>query len=91
MRDKIYTLLSKLYGIIMSIAFIAGFIPVIPFILAIIIGGSTGERIALFMYNKIYPVAFMLASAAVLVGLLAMYVKQEQALSVHSLTADDDD
>ncbi len=91
MRDKIHTLLSKLYGIVMSIAFIIGFLPVIPFVIALIIGGPVGEKISLFMYDKVYPIAFILASVAVLIGLLAMYVKQEQALSVHSLTIDDDD
>ena len=91
MRDKIYTILAKLYGIVMSIAFIIGFVPVIPFIVALVIGGPAGEKISLFMYDKVYPVAFILASVAVLIGLAAMYVKQEQALSVHSLTIDDDD
>ena len=57
--------------------------------IALVIGGPAGEKISLFMYDKVYPVAFILASVAVLIGLAAMYVKQEQAMSVHSLTIDD--
>ena len=53
MKDKIYNLLNKIYGVSMVIAFFAGFLPVIPFIVAIVIGGAAGESISLFMYNKI--------------------------------------
>lgn len=84
MKDKIYNLLNKIYGGAMMVAFFTGFIPVIPFIIAIIIGGTTGEAIALFMYNKVYPFSFVVASVAVLIGLLAMYIRGEKSLSVES-------
>lgn len=84
MKDKIYNLLNKIYGVSMVIAFFAGFLPVIPFIVAIVIGGAAGESISLFMYNKIYPVAFIMASVAVVTGLAAMYIRGEKGLSVES-------
>lgn len=85
MREKIYNILNKAYGIVMSIAFWGGLIPLIPFIAAIIIGGETGEAISLFLYKQYYPWIIALASIAVLIGLIAMYVGKKEALSTKSL------
>lgn len=84
MKEKLYNVLNKIYGGAMLFAFFTGFIPVIPFIIAIVIGGTAGEAIALFMYNKVYPVSFTVASVSVLVGLVAMYIRGEKSLSVES-------
>ena len=84
MKNKLYTVLNKIYGFSMIFAFFLGFLPVIPFVIAILIGGSMGESISLFMYNKVYPIAFVMASVAVVVGLIAMYIRGEKSLSVES-------
>lgn len=86
MRDKIYDVMSKLYGILMSIAFWGGLLPLLPFIAAIIIGGPVGEAIALFLYKKFYPWVIALASIAVIIGLIAMYIGGKEALSSKSLS-----
>jgi hypothetical protein len=74
MREKIYSILNKIYGVTMMIAFFAGLLPALPLIGAVIIGGSTGEAICLFIYKQYYPWVIALAAASVLVGLIAMYV-----------------
>ena len=76
MREKIYTFLNRLYGLMLTVSFFGGILPLIPFIVAIIIGGPTGEAIALFLYKQFYPWIIALATIAVLVGLVAHYVKQ---------------
>ncbi|MBO5364240.1 MAG: hypothetical protein J6A56_02085, partial [Clostridia bacterium] len=76
MREKIYNILNKLYGIVMFIGFFAGIIPVIPFVFAICIGGPTGEAISLFLADQFYPVVIAIASIAVLIGVVAMYVNK---------------
>ena len=86
MREKIYNALGKVYGIAMSIAFWGGVIPLLPFLLAIGIGGETGEAIALFLSKKYYPCVIALASFAVLIGLAAMYIGKIEALSTKSFT-----
>lgn len=86
MRDKIYNVMSKIYGIVMSVAFWGGLLPLLPFIVAIIIGGPTGEAIALFLYKQYYPWVIALASIAVIIGLIAMYVGKKEALSSKSLS-----
>ena len=82
MRKKIYDILKKVYGVIMAVAFWSGILPLIPFIIAIIIGGSTGEAIALFLYKEFYPWVIALASVAVIIGLISMYVGKKEGLSV---------
>ncbi len=84
MREKIFNAMKKVYGIVMSIAFWGGVIPLIPFIAAICIGGSTGESISLFLYKQYYPWVIALASIAVIIGLIAMYIGKVEALSTKS-------
>jgi len=91
MRKKIYDILHKIYGILMTISFFAGILPIIPFIIAVIIGGSTGEAIALFLYNEYYKWVILGASVSVLVGLVAMYVGKEEGLSVKSVGKKNDE
>lgn len=84
MREKVYNALKKAYGIIMSIAFWGGIIPLIPFIAAICIGGTTGEAISLFLYKQYYPWVIALASIAIIIGLIGLYVGKIEALSTKS-------
>ncbi len=85
MREKIYCFLNKLYGITMFIGFFAGILPVIPFIVAICIGGPVGEAIAVFLAKEFYPVVIAIASFAILIGVVAMYVNKKEGFSVKEL------
>ena len=69
----------------MSIAFWGGIIPLVPFIIAIIIGGETGQAVSTFLYDKYYPWVSALASIAVVIGLIGMYIGGKEALSAKSL------
>ena len=89
MRQKIYNILNKIYGIMMSISFFGGFIPVIPFIIAIIVGGEFGENLSIFLYSKFYPVIIVIGSIAIIIGLVAMYVGKIESLSVKKISSDD--
>lgn len=85
MRIKIYNFLTKAYGIIMTVSFFAGFLPIIPFIIALFIGGQTATAICEFLYNDYYVWVIAGASVAVLIGLVAMYVGKKEGLSVKSV------
>ena len=74
MKTKIYDILNKAYGITMMISFFAGLLPLIPFIVAIIIGGDIATNISTFLYVQYYPWVIALASVSVLIGLIATYV-----------------
>ncbi len=88
MRNKIYKVLNTIYGVMMSVSFFAGFLPLIPFIIAIIIGGDAGEAIAVFLQKDYYPWVIIIGSLSLVVGLIAMYVGKLEALSVKRVSAD---
>ncbi|MBQ7038197.1 MAG: hypothetical protein IJN61_03705 [Clostridia bacterium] len=88
MRQKIYKVLNTLYGILMSASFFAGFLPLIPFLVAIIIGGDAGESMAVFLSKQYYPWVIIVGSIALVIGLIAMYVGKLEALSVKKVSAD---
>ena len=74
MRENVYKFLNRMYGIMMTVSFFGGIIPVIPFVLAIIIGGEFGERLVLFLYTHYYPRVIIVGSLAIIVGYVAMHI-----------------
>ena len=86
MKEKIYNVLNRTYGICMMVSFFAGGLPIIPFIIAVIIGGQTGEAIATFLYKSYYPWVIVLASVSIVIGVVAMYVKKQHDFSLKSLS-----
>ena len=74
MREKIYNVLNKIYGAILIVSFFAGVLPLIPFVVAVIIGGSTGEAISVFIFDKYYPWVIAASAISVFIGWIAMYI-----------------
>lgn len=89
MRLKIYNVLNKTYGILMTISFFAGIIPLFPFIFAIIVGGSLGESISIFLYKQFYPCVILIGSIAIIIGLIAMYIGKIEGLSVKKVSTEE--
>ena len=91
MRQKIYKILNKIYGVMMTISFFAGILPLIPFVIAIIIGGDIGANISTFLYKQFYPWVITIGSMSILVGLVAMYVGKLEGLSVKKVSTEPED
>ncbi|MBO5213881.1 MAG: hypothetical protein J6B86_03825 [Clostridia bacterium] len=77
MRDKVFAVLNKIYGVLMSVSFFGGLLPLIPFVIAMILGGTAGEAISVFLYKQYYPWVIAFASISVLIGLIATYVEKK--------------
>lgn len=88
MRKKVFDVLNRIYGVLMFVSFFAGFLPIIPFIVAIIVGGSVGEAISVFIYKQYYPWVIIIGSIAIIFGLIAMYVGKLQGLTVKKVTTE---
>ena len=73
---KFSEILTKIYGILMTVSFFGGIVPLIPYVIAMIIGGPTGETIAVFLYKQVYPWIIALGSVAVLIGMVDVYVEK---------------
>ena len=89
MRQKIYNVLNKLYGVIMTASFFLGALPLIPFTVALIIGGNTATSIMTFIGTYYYPYVIAAAALAIIIGWIAMYVGKKEGLSVKSLDKKD--
>lgn len=87
MRKKIFNVLNKIYGILMSVSFFGGVLPLIPFIFAMIVGGELGETIAVFLSKQYYPWVIIAGSVAIVFGLVAMYVGKLEGLSIKNVSA----
>lgn len=87
MRKKIFDILNKLYGILMTISFFAGLLPLFPFLFSLIVGGPLAQTISVFLYEQYYPWVIIIGSIAIVIGLIAMYVGKLESLSVKSVGA----
>lgn len=69
----------------MFVSFFAGFFPIVPFIIAIIIGGDTGSAIYEIFFLDYFPWVIALGSLSIMVGLIAMYIGKIEDLSLKSM------
>ena len=88
MRETIFKIANKIYGVLMTLSFFGGILPLIPFIIALIVGGETGEAISLFLYEEFYPWVIIAGSIALVIGLFAMYLGKLEGLSIKNVSAD---
>ena len=63
------------------ISLFAGGLTFFGYLAALIIGGDTAVAICSFIYEKIIPVIIYLSTSMVILGLLAMYLNGETALT----------
>lgn len=92
MREKLFKICNTAYGVLMTASFFGGVLPLIPYIVAMIIGGGdggVGESIANFLYNDYYPWVILAGSVAVVIGLIAMYIGKLEGLSVKSVSTNE--
>lgn len=88
MREKIFKIANKIYGVLMTLSFFGGILPLIPFIVALCIGGETGEAISVFLYDQYYPWVIIAGSVALVIGLFAMYLGKLEGLSIKNVSID---
>ena len=78
---KIANVLKTVFGYGIMIALFAGGLTFFGYVAALIIGGEVATAISVFIYNRIIPVIIYVSVIMVLLGLLAMYLNGEVALT----------
>ena len=78
---KISAFIKEIFGWGIMICLFAGGITFFGYLAALIIGGNTAVMICSYIYDKFIPVVVYLTSILVLLGLAAMYMGGETALS----------
>ena len=78
---KLSNILKTIFGYGIMIALFAGGLTFFGYLAALIIGGEAATAICVFIYKRIIPFIIYLAVTMVLVGLVAMYLGGEVALT----------
>ena len=78
---KISNILRVIFGYGIAISLFAGGLTFFGFLAALIIGGETANAICLFISGKIIPVIIYISTVMVILGVIAMYLKGEVALT----------
>ena len=78
---KIAKVLKKIFGYGILICLFAGGMTFFGYLAALIIGGEMAAEICVFIYKTIIPYIIKLSTFMVLLGLAAMYLNGEMALT----------
>ena len=78
---RISTFLKTVFGYGIMIALFLGIVIFFGYVVALIVGGDLAVQICEVVYKKIVPVMIYLGTSMVLLGLLAMYLAGEKALT----------
>lgn len=78
---KLSDVLKTIFGYCIMIALFAGGLTFIGYVAALFIGGDTAVAICEVIYKNIFPVIIYLTVTMVLLGLVAMYLAGETALT----------
>lgn len=78
---KISSVLKTLFGYGIMLCLFVGGLTFFGYVAALIIGGETAAAICLFIYKTIVPYIIKLSTIMVLLGLVAMYLNGEMALT----------
>ena len=89
MREKIFKVFNTIYGILMTISFFGGVLPLLPFIVCLCVGGQFAETVSTFLYNDYYPWVILAGSIAIVFGLIAMYIGKLEGLSIKKVSVEE--
>ena len=78
---KISKVLKTIFGAGIMICLFAGGLTVFGYLAALIIGGDTATAICTVIYKGIIPYIIKASTALILLGLVAMYLNGEMALT----------
>ena len=80
---KISNVIKVIFGYSIMLTLFAGGLTFFGFVVALIIGGDAAALICEIIYKHIFPIIIYVASATILIGLVAMYLSGETALSAN--------
>lgn len=74
--------INIVFGWGVYICLLAGGISFFGFALALVIGGGSGEALAVWLRQQYLPIVIRITSFIIILGLVGMYCNKEQALSI---------
>lgn len=89
-KNPIGQAINAIFGWCVYFCLLAGGVAFFGFLLAMVIGGSSGEALAVWVGRQYFPVVIRITSFVIIFGLVGMYINREQALSMASDKQDAD-
>lgn len=80
-RQKILLVCKIFFGCSVMITLLGGGLTVLSYVVALIVGGDIAAQICDITYNQVWPVIIKITNITIVVGLLAMYINGDKALS----------
>ena len=80
-RKTLLLACRKVFGWSIMITLFVGALTMFSYVVALIVGGTLAAKICSFTMNEVWPVIIMITNITILVGLAAMYLNGDKALS----------
>lgn len=82
MKGKIQMIINTLFSSLIIISILGGGIIFIMFLLAIILGGNIGTKLANSASDTVMPYFIQIAAIAIFLGLISIYISKNHTLSL---------
>ena len=81
LREKILQVLRFVFGCSVAVTLLGGGLTMLCYVVALIVGGDAAAKICDITYKQVWPVIIMTANITIVLGLIAMYINGDKALS----------
>ena len=81
LREKSLLVLRTIFGCSVAITLLGGGLTVLSYVVALIVGGDLAVQICDITYKTIWPIIIKIANITIVLGLIAMYINGDKALS----------
>ena len=81
LRQKLLLALRMIFGCSVAITLLGGGLTVLSYVIALIVGGDLAAQICEITYKGIWPVIIKVTNITIVLGLIAMYINGDKALS----------
>lgn len=82
MKNLSNKVINYIFGIFISISIFGGGVVFLMFVAAFVLGGETGNTLALMVKNKTIPLFIRFATVGVLAGLIVSYITDKHELTL---------
>ena len=81
LRQRVLPVLRALFGCSVAVTLLGGGLTMLCYVVALIVGGDLAAKICEVTYKQIWPIIIKVTNITIVLGLLAMYINGDKALS----------
>lgn len=81
LREKSLLVLRFVFGTSVAVTLLGGGLTMLSYVVALIVGGDLAAKICEVTYTQVWPVIIKITNITIVLGLIAMYINGEKALS----------